>query len=290
MINPIPELTPLLKQLRLSGMTDSLAMRNREAIEHQLSYPDFLALLVQDEVARRDQKKYVTRLRRAGFRGNKTLESFDLNANPNLNRAYINELADCRFIDEHVAVLIAGPCGTGKSHLAQIWQKRTGALLVRGTQLNSNKPASVTGQKSVIVEEVEDADDRALLHVYNEIVQARKTMFLTSTVPPVNWSMVLPDLVSRISTLAVVGIGHPDDALLQGILVKQFSDRQLQVGTEVVIYLVSRMERSFEAARQIVAVLDAMALDQHRSVTVSLAGEALARLAEFWLVTDKSQD
>ena len=90
MINPIPELTPLLKQLRLSGMTDSLAMRNREAIEHQLSYPDFLALLVQDEVARRDQKKYVTRLRRAGFRGNKTLESFDLNANPNLNRAYIN--------------------------------------------------------------------------------------------------------------------------------------------------------------------------------------------------------
>ena len=119
MINPIPELTPLLKQLRLSGMTDSLASRNREAIEHQLSYPDFLALLVQDEVARRDQKKYATRLRRAGFRGNKTLESFDLNANPNLNRAYINELADCRFIEEHVAVLIAGPCGTGKSHLAQ---------------------------------------------------------------------------------------------------------------------------------------------------------------------------
>ena len=142
----------------------------------------------------------------------------------------------------------------------------------------------------MIVEGVEDADDRALLHVYNEVVQARKTMFLTSTVPPVNWSMVLPDLVSRISTLAVVGIGHPDDALLQGILVKQFSDRQLQVGTEVVIYLVSRMERSFEAARQIVAVLDAMALDQHRSVTVSLASEALERLADFRLVTDKSQD
>ena len=119
MINPIPELTPLLKQLRLSGMTDSLATRNREAIENQLSYPDFLALLVQDEVARRDQKKYATRLRRAGFRGNKTLESFDVNASPNINRAYINELADCRFIEEKVAVLIAGPCGTGKSHLAQ---------------------------------------------------------------------------------------------------------------------------------------------------------------------------
>ena len=64
----------------------------------------------------------------------------------------------------------------------------------------------------------------------------------------------------------------------------------MQVGTEVVIYLVSRMERSFEAARQIVAVLDAMALDRHRSVTVSLASEALERLADFRLVTDKSQD
>jgi DNA replication protein DnaC len=82
MINPIPELSPLLKQLRLSGMTDSLAQRNREAIEHQMTYTDFLALLVQDEVARRDNKKYATRLRRAGFKSNKTLESFDL-SNPN---------------------------------------------------------------------------------------------------------------------------------------------------------------------------------------------------------------
>lgn len=119
MLNPIPELSPLLKQLRLSGMTDSLAQRNREAIEHQLSYPEFLALLIQDEVARRDQKKYNTRLRRAGFKSNKTLESFDLNASPVLNHAQVNELATCQFIQEKVAVLIAGPCGTGKSHLAQ---------------------------------------------------------------------------------------------------------------------------------------------------------------------------
>ncbi len=119
MINPIPELNPMLKQLRLSGMTESLAQRNREAIEGKLSYPEFLALLVQDEVARRDQKKYASRLRRAGFRSNKTLESFDLDFNPTLNRRMINELARCQFVEEKVAVLIAGPCGTGKSHLAQ---------------------------------------------------------------------------------------------------------------------------------------------------------------------------
>lgn len=119
MLNPIPELTPLLKQLRLSGMTESLASRNREAIEHQLSHPEFLALLVQDEVARREQKKYAMRVRRAGFRSNKTLESFDQDFNPNLNRALLKELASCSFIEEKVAILIAGPCGTGKSHLAQ---------------------------------------------------------------------------------------------------------------------------------------------------------------------------
>ncbi|MGB2427434.1 MAG: IS21-like element helper ATPase IstB [Alteromonas sp.] len=119
MINPLPELTPMLKQLRLSNMAETLAQRNREAIEKQLSYPEFLALLVQDEVARRDQKKYDSRLRRAGFRANKTIESFDMNFNPGINIQQINELTSCNFIDERVAVLIAGPCGTGKSHLAQ---------------------------------------------------------------------------------------------------------------------------------------------------------------------------
>ncbi|MFC5546063.1 IS21-like element helper ATPase IstB [Marinobacter koreensis] len=110
---------PLLKQLRLSGILDSLETRNRQAIEHKLAYPEFLALLIQDEVARREQKKLATRLRRANFRSQKTLEQFDFDFNPKLNRALIQELATGRFIEERVAVLIAGPCGTGKSHLAQ---------------------------------------------------------------------------------------------------------------------------------------------------------------------------
>jgi DNA replication protein DnaC len=118
-MNPLPELTPQLKQLRLSGILDSLETRNREAIEHQMPYPEFLALLIQDEVARREHKKFTTRLRRAGFRSQKTLEQFDFDFARNVNRALIDELATGRFIDEQVAVLIAGPCGTGKSHLAQ---------------------------------------------------------------------------------------------------------------------------------------------------------------------------
>ena len=118
-MNPLPELAPQLKQLRLSGILDSLETRNREAIESKMSYPDFLGLLIFDEVARREQKKFNTRVRRAGFRSQKTLEQFDFDFAKNLNRALIEELATCRYIGEKVAVLIAGPCGTGKSHLAQ---------------------------------------------------------------------------------------------------------------------------------------------------------------------------
>ena len=118
-MNPIPELTSSLKQLRLSGILDTLEARNREAIDRKLAYTDFLTLLIQDEIARRDHRKLDARMRRANFRGQKTLEGFDFDRLPNLNRAVVHDLATCRFIDERVSVLIAGPCGTGKSHLAQ---------------------------------------------------------------------------------------------------------------------------------------------------------------------------
>jgi DNA replication protein DnaC len=118
-MNPLPALSPHLKQLRLSGILDSLEARNRQAIESKLAYTEFLALLIEDEVARRDQKKFTTRLRRAAFRSNKTLEQFDFDRLPQLNRALVHELATGRYLDERAPVLIVGPCGTGKSHLAQ---------------------------------------------------------------------------------------------------------------------------------------------------------------------------
>jgi len=118
-MNPMPALIPMLKEIRLSGILDSLEARNRQAIEDKLAYTDFLALLLQDEVARRSQKKLTVRIRRANFRNQKTLEEFDFSFNPNINRNLITDLASCRFIEEKVCVLIVGPCGTGKSHIAQ---------------------------------------------------------------------------------------------------------------------------------------------------------------------------
>jgi DNA replication protein DnaC len=118
-MNPVPELAPQLKQLRLSGILDSLEARNRQALEGKLAYTEFLAMLIGDEVARRENKKFAMRLRRAQFRTTKTLEQFDFGRLPKLNRQLVNELASGRYLQEKAPVLIVGPSGIGKSHLAQ---------------------------------------------------------------------------------------------------------------------------------------------------------------------------
>lgn len=119
MTHPMPEINAQLKQLRLSHIVDKLQQRNRESIERKLTYPEFLSLLLQDELLGRDNHKLRARMKRAHISSDKTLESFNFDFNPKINRAQIQELASCRFIAERVPVLIVGPCGTGKSHIAQ---------------------------------------------------------------------------------------------------------------------------------------------------------------------------
>lgn len=114
-----PELTGLLRQLKLSGMADCLNDRVQEAIANQMTPAEFLQLLAQDEQIVREQRRYERRLRKADFKGQKTLESFDFTFNPTINQAQIRDLATCHFIRDKYPVLIMGPCGTGKSHLAQ---------------------------------------------------------------------------------------------------------------------------------------------------------------------------
>jgi DNA replication protein DnaC len=118
-MNPMPQLQPLLKQLRLSGILDSLEARNRQAIESKLAYTDFLALLIQDEIARREQRYFTNRLHKSQVLPDKTLERFDFAHNPTINHGQIADLATGRFIAEKAPVLIVGHTGTGKSHLAQ---------------------------------------------------------------------------------------------------------------------------------------------------------------------------
>jgi DNA replication protein DnaC len=115
----IHQLTPMLKQLRLSGILETLELRNRSAVDAKLSYVEFLAQLCEDEVERRAQSKLKMRLRRAAFDPQKTIETFDFASAPRLNQRDIIDLATCRFIEKKQNVFFVGPAGVGKSHLAQ---------------------------------------------------------------------------------------------------------------------------------------------------------------------------
>ena len=113
------QLVPKLKNLRLSGILETLEVRNRQAIEEKLSYVEFLQRLLEDEVERRAQKQLALRLRRAAFDQDKTLEGFDFAFNASINRQQVFDLATCQFLERHENVLVHGPAGVGKSHLAQ---------------------------------------------------------------------------------------------------------------------------------------------------------------------------
>ena len=113
------QLTPFLKRLRLSGILQTLEVRTQQAIEGQWSYVEFLARLLEDEVERRAQKQLALRLRRAAVDSTKTLEGFDFTFNPGLNRQQVLNLATCAYIRRKRNVLLCGPTGVGKTHLAQ---------------------------------------------------------------------------------------------------------------------------------------------------------------------------
>ena len=113
------EVTDVLRKLCLTGMLDCLLARISEAANNQISHMEFLSLLTQDELLAREQRRYERRHKKASLTGIKTIENFDFKFNPKINQALIRDLATCRFLKEKSPVLIMGPCGTGKTHIAQ---------------------------------------------------------------------------------------------------------------------------------------------------------------------------
>ncbi|MFW5834063.1 MAG: IS21-like element helper ATPase IstB [Pseudomonadota bacterium] len=113
------ELTPVLKKLRLSGVLQTLELRVREAVDQSLGHEEFLLRLCCDEVERREAKQLDLRLRRASFESTKRLEDFEWSFNTQLPRARIIDLATCGFVTRKENVLLVGPTGVGKSHVAQ---------------------------------------------------------------------------------------------------------------------------------------------------------------------------
>ncbi|WP_342666023.1 HdaA/DnaA family protein [Skermanella stibiiresistens] len=181
------------------------------------------------------------------------------------------------------ALVIFGPAGCGKTHLAQVWRARTQAPRVEPGELEIDTLPQLLARTSTVV--IDNADsgtgdariERALFHLYNLARESGGHLLLTAESAPAHWGIKLPDLRSRLLAAPAVAVGAPDDALLAAILVKLFADRQVRVGADVVGFLVTHMERSFDAARRLVADLDAAALAARRRITVPLARRVLER-------------
>lgn len=108
-----------LKALKLGGMLETLDVRLQQAQSGPLGYLDFLALLLEDEINRRSQKTLALRRGRARFEEPKTLAEFDFRYNPKVPAQTIFDLATCGFIERQESVILYGPVGVGKSHVAQ---------------------------------------------------------------------------------------------------------------------------------------------------------------------------
>jgi len=180
------------------------------------------------------------------------------------------------------ALAIYGPPGCGKTHLVHVWQAATGGRIVDAKTISTTSIPELAGGSDRPALAVEGADsyvdEVALFHLYNMIVEANGTLLLTGHSAPSRWKIGLPDLASRMTALPSVAVELPDDELFGALLVKLFADRQLRVGADVVIYVASRIERSFDAARRLVAELDAAALEGQRDITVPLARQVLNKI------------
>ena len=176
-------------------------------------------------------------------------------------------------------MLLVGPEGSGKSHLAAIWAEQAGA---RATAAHALAPASVPGALAtgaLVVEDLKpaDFDERALFHLMNLAREDEAYVLITARVPPGALEIELRDLRSRLRAAPVVSLLPPDDQLFRALIVKFCTDRQLAVDEAVVGYLATRIERSYAAVRQVVELLDSEALRLGRPVTRALAAELLRR-------------
>jgi chromosomal replication initiation ATPase DnaA len=174
---------------------------------------------------------------------------------------------------------LCGPIGAGKTHLTHIWSGLANATIIRATDLpNENIPNLAQGH--VAVEDVphiqhDPRAQTALFHLHNLTLAEGHSLLLTGAAAVPYWGLGLPDLVSRMNGTNSVQLDAPDDTLLAAVLAKLFADRQLTPPADVIPYLLLRIERSFAAARDVVALLDALSLARKRPITRALAAQVL---------------
>jgi len=198
-----------------------------------------------------------------------------------------------RLVDEwpvwpSYGALLIGPQGSGKSHLARVWQAKSGAQVLAARSLMTEDVPQALAGKALVLEDVAQSefDETMLFHACNQARQVGGHLLLTSVQDLASWVVKLPDLASRLNSFPVVRIGAPDDALLRGVLVKLFADRQIAVDEALISYMVLRMPRSLDAARKLVAEIDRLALAEKAEVTRSFVSRVLGKLTSPGLFND----
>ena len=177
------------------------------------------------------------------------------------------------------ALVIHGPEGAGKTHLAMIWAARSRALTLDRQEFSDT--LNLDAGKCYLIDPAEPvADEVALLHLYNRVREEGGYLLLTATRPARQWGLMLPDLASRLTAAPSVAITAPEDELLGALLLKMFDDRQLNVPEPVIRYLVTHMERSFAAARRLVDELDRLSLARKSPITIPLARMAIGETVD----------
>jgi len=177
----------------------------------------------------------------------------------------------------HRTQMIEGPSGSGKSHLANVWRLKTGAQSIDVTDLRTADIAELSFSNGLILEDLDriDFDEPSVFHLLNLSREREFSILLIARTPPSQWDVQLPDLISRLRAIPVITIGSPDDVLLGAVLLKHFSDRQLNVEPQVLKFIASRMIRSMDAAHEVVAEIDHAALRSGRKITRIFASEIL---------------
>ncbi len=190
------------------------------------------------------------------------------------------ELVDQWPIWPSYAAIIVGPESCGKSHLVEVWRQRSAAVKIQTGEVTAAKVPKLFEGKTLAIEDLHEPeiDERAIFHALNFAKQESKTILFTSRLATHQLRIKLPDLASRLNSLPVVQINAPDDALLRGVLVKLFADRQLFVDEALINYTLLRMPRSLATTRKLVADIDLLALTEKAEVSKALVAKVLAKL------------
>ncbi len=174
-------------------------------------------------------------------------------------------------------VVVAGPPGTGKSHLVTVWRAGSGAHAASAASIG---PEALERAASgpVVIDDCDSGpiDQDGLFHLINAVRGAGTHLLLTARRFPAAWPVTLPDLASRLKAAALVEIDEPDDALLAAVMAKLFADRQVEVEPNVLDYVVRRIERSLSTAIDVVDRLDRAALARKCRISRTLAAEVLS--------------